>query len=85
MATHSKSDLVQTLRKLLREAHALQGAGARQGELSRSLGYADGYMRAMLEGGTLTQNQLLEVVVQERTRARGPATGNLPSGGTVAA
>jgi hypothetical protein len=85
MSSPSKDTLIQTLRGLLGEAFSMREAGARQGELGRSLGYADGYMRVLLDTGMLSRPELLSVVAQERARHLGPATRTLGSEETLAA
>lgn len=68
-----KTDMFVTLRKLLQDVFGAQYGGAHHERLSRAFGYADGYMRAMLDAGLASKSELLEVVVSERRGAlRGP-------------
>jgi hypothetical protein len=69
----SKVDVMNELRKMLRDVLAASAAGAVQGRFARAHGYVDGYMRAMLDLGVASKQQLLEVVASERERAGGPA------------
>jgi hypothetical protein len=68
-----KTDMLVTLRKLLQDVFGAQYGGAHQERLSRAFGYADGYMRAMLDSGMASKQELLDVVVDERRQVlRGP-------------
>jgi len=68
-----KTDMLVTLRKLLGDVFGAQYGGAHHERLSRAFGYADGYMRAMLDSGIASKQELLEVVVTERRHSlRGP-------------
>ncbi len=65
--------MLSTLRRLLQDVFGAQYGGAHQERLSRAFGYADGYMRAMLDSGMASRQELLEVVVEERrAMLRGP-------------
>jgi hypothetical protein len=57
------------LRKLLQDLFEADGRGARRERLARAHGYADGYMRALIDLGLVTEKQLLDIVLQERARA----------------
>ncbi len=74
MSTPSRDALIDNLRGLLGEAFALHQKGALGARLGRSYGMADGYMRALLDLGMLTQKQLGVVVAEERSKRLGPAT-----------
>jgi hypothetical protein len=77
--TQSKAEMLGSLRVLLRNVFS-GGAEAGHGvQLAREHGYVDGYMRVLLDGGVVTQRELLELVREERAAARGPATGVLSS------
>jgi hypothetical protein len=68
-----KTDMLSTLRRLLGDVFGAQYGGAHQDRLQRAFGYADGYMRAMLDSGLASKQELLDVVVEERRAAlRGP-------------
>lgn len=68
-----KTDMLFTLRKLLQDVFGAQYGGAHHDRLQRAFGYADGYMRAMLDAGMAGKQELLDVVVEERRHAlRGP-------------
>lgn len=70
----SKAAMLDTLRSMLRDVFRLRRDGAAYARLSRAHGYVDGYMRALMEGGIATQQELLELVSAERVRVDGPAT-----------
>ena len=48
--------------------------GAHYNRLARAHGYVDGFMRALLESGHCTKQELLELVALERAAVSGPAT-----------
>ena len=63
-----KPELLGVLRSLLSDVFAAQGHGAPGNKLVRAFGYADGYMRALIEAGIVPRDELLELVAQERRR-----------------
>jgi hypothetical protein len=63
-----KPALVQVLRSLLTDVFTAQYEGATHHKLARAFGYADGYMRAVLEAGIVTKEELLGIVQEERRR-----------------
>ena len=69
-----KVPLVQTLRELLRDVFRQRGAGVPNARFARALGYADGYMQALIDAGLAEERELLAVVSEERTRADGPGS-----------
>ncbi len=69
----TKTEVVSELRSMLRAIFAAKAAGENYGRLARAHGYVDGYMRAVLETGTATKEELLEMVATEREKASGPA------------
>ena len=73
----TKSDVLATLREMLKDVFSAKAAGETYARLSRAHGYVDGYMRALLEVGYVTRQELLEVVAAEREKASGPALRTL--------
>jgi hypothetical protein len=73
----SKAEMLETLRKLLRDALRLRREGAAYARMARANGYVDGYMRVLLESGLAEYKELLEVVGDERRRFDGPAAAEL--------
>lgn len=69
-----KIPLVQNLRELLRDVFRQRGAGVPNARFARALGYADGYMQALIDAGLAEERELLQVVSEERTRADGPGS-----------
>lgn len=69
----TKAEVITELRSMLRAIFAAKAAGENYGRLARAHGYVDGYMRAVLETGTATKEELLEMVATEREKASGPA------------
>jgi hypothetical protein len=70
----SKSEMMAELRKLLHDAFVAQAEGANYSRLTRAQAMADGYMRALLDSGKATKEELLALVQSERVLVRGPAT-----------
>ncbi len=79
----SKSEMLETLRAMLRDVFRLRTDGVAYARLARAHGYVDGYMRVLLETGIADKSELLELVAEERSRVDGPATSVL--GATAAA
>ena len=68
-----KAELVAELRSMLADVFAAKERGESYGRLARAHGYVDGYMRALLDLGVASKDELLEVVNAERERSSGPA------------
>jgi hypothetical protein len=69
----TKTEVLQELRTMLRDIFTAKAAGETHGRLARAHGYVDGYMRAVMETGLATKDELLEIVATERERVSGPA------------
>lgn len=78
----SKAEMLLELRQMLSDVFTARAEGGVYGRMARAHGYADGYMRALLEGGHATKTELLQLVAEEREKAFGPATR--PWGGDAA-
>ncbi|MGB5811590.1 MAG: hypothetical protein WBG86_13720 [Polyangiales bacterium] len=61
-------ELKGTLRGLVRKTIETRFSGANYASLAQARGYADGYMRALLDAELVDQKQLLELVNRERRR-----------------
>lgn len=59
-------ELKATLRGLVRKTIETRFSGANYATLAQARGYADGYMRALLDAGLVDQKQLLALVNEER-------------------
>lgn len=59
-------ELLAQVRDLFRKALEARFAGVPQPTRTRAQGYADGYMRALLDAGVVDQKTLLEVIGGER-------------------
>ena len=59
-------ELKGTLRGLVRKTIETRFSGANYATLAQARGYADGYMRALLDAGLIDQRQLLALVHEER-------------------
>jgi hypothetical protein len=73
----AKADMLNELRTMLHEVFVARSGGVVQQRLARAQGYADGYMRALLETGTCSQQELLDLVSRERARVDGPAVAEV--------
>lgn len=80
-----KSEVLSELRKMLADVFTAKAAGETYGRLARAHGYVDGYMRALLELGFVTKDELLEIVKVERERSSGPAVKSISDVVEVAA
>jgi hypothetical protein len=65
---------VETLRELLREVFRQREEGVPHVRFARALGYADGYMQALIDARIAAERELLALVSEERQRASGPAS-----------
>ena len=81
----SRMEMMADLRKHLRQCLVAQAEGGSFTKLARAHGFVDGYMRAMLEGGQATKQELLEVVATERARVNGPALRIVDTAAEIAA
>jgi len=77
MAKKSKTEMLETLRGLLREALRLRREGAVYARLAHASGAVDGYLRAIADAGMADQRELLALVARERAELDGPATRTL--------
>ena len=71
-------ELKGTVRGLVRKTIETRFSGAKYATLAQARGYADGYMRALLDAGLIDHKQLLTLVNEERRlyvdEAKGKAT-----------
>lgn len=70
----SKAEMMAGLKRMLHDMLAAREGGVSHPRLARTQGYVDGYMRALLESGQATKEELLELVALERSSVSGPAT-----------
>lgn len=68
-----KTEVLSDLRRMLGDVFAAKAQGEAYGKLARAHGYVDGYMRALLELGFATKDELVDLVNSERERSSGPA------------
>jgi hypothetical protein len=69
----TKTEVLSDLGTMLRDVIAAKAAGGTYGRIARAHGYVDGYMRALLDLGVVSKEELLEIVANEREKASGPA------------
>ena len=70
----TKADMLNDLKVMLYDALLAKTRGVTYPRLARAHGYVDGYMKALLDAGLETNQELLALVSQARTTVDGPAT-----------
>ena len=70
----SRAQMLSELRTMLRDVFLARERGTGHPQMARVHGYVDGYMRALLDCGLATKEELLVMVAEERTTVSGPAT-----------
>ncbi|MCZ7682261.1 MAG: hypothetical protein M5U28_27105 [Sandaracinaceae bacterium] len=65
----SKEELLARVCELVRQVTEARFAGAMHSKLARAHGYADGYMRALLDAGLADRDELLALVGKARQEA----------------
>jgi len=68
----AKAEMLDELRVMLNDVLVARTKGASHARVARAHGFLDGYMRALLDAGTVTQGELLELVADGRTKVHGP-------------
>ena len=59
---------------MLRDVFSAKSAGEAYARLARAHGYVDGFMRALVDVGFVTREELREIGAAEREFVSGPAT-----------
>ena len=77
-----KAELLDRVRSLVAEVTRARFAGTQYAKLARAHGYADGYMRALLDAGMSDRVELLKLVAAARKRVM---DGELSRGAKYAA
>lgn len=72
-----KGEMLVELERMLNESLTAQAKGANYSKLAKLQGAVDGYMRALLDGGLATRQELLELVASVRASVNGPATRDM--------
>jgi hypothetical protein len=67
----SKEELLDRICELVRQVTVARFEGALYAKLARAHGYADGYMRALMDAGIVDRDELLTLVGQARREASG--------------
>ena len=62
----------------MKNTFRLRNQGAQATKIAHCQGYADGYMRLLLDAGHVTEEELLGIVSDARRGVDGPATCPLP-------
>ena len=63
-----RDEMIGVLKGLLADVLRARFDGAAYAKLSRAHGYADGYMRALLDAGIVGKDELLVLIGDERRR-----------------
>ena len=58
----------EALRNMLRDLFDADSRGGKRDKLARAHGYADGYMKALIDLGISDRRELLRIVLEERRR-----------------
>lgn len=64
----TKTELLSQVRALIADVTRARFDGGAHAKMMRAHGYADGYMRALLNTGLVDQAELLQLVSRERRR-----------------
>lgn len=64
----AKNELMTVLRGLLDDVLKARFSGVAYAKLARAHGYADGYMRALLDAGLVDKQGLFDLVSDQRRR-----------------
>jgi hypothetical protein len=62
----SKMELLSRVAELVRQVTNARFEGAQYAKLARAHGYADGYMRALMDAGLVDKNELLRAIGDAR-------------------
>ncbi len=81
----SKSQLLSQIRTLVADVTRARFEGGLYAKLARAHGYADGYMRALLDAGLVDRAELLHAIGDERGRVVAEGSGASTSAATSAA
>jgi hypothetical protein len=68
----TKADMLAELRTMLRDVFTARSDGTADARLARAHGYVDGYMRALIETGVISRDELQSFVARERELALAP-------------
>jgi hypothetical protein len=70
----SKAEMLKELETMLHDIFVARTTGMNYSRLARAHGYVDGYMRALLDSGMASKQELLQLVAAKRGEVDGPAT-----------
>ena len=71
---HPKAQMLRELEEMLRHMLETRYRGGDHARLAHAQGCVDGYMRALLEGGIATRDEIMALVREQRAALDGPAT-----------
>ena len=80
-----KNEMLAKLRSMLTDVFRLRNQGATYANLARAQGYADGYMRSIMDSGIANEHEILALVANQRRIVDGPATKEMTSETILAA
>lgn len=73
----SKEELLERVCELVRQVTEARFEGSMYAKLARAHGYADGYMRAMMDAGLVDRDTLLAAVSRARREVAEEDTGRV--------
>ena len=74
---HRKDQMLRDLNVLLRDMLEMRYQGGDHTRLAYAQGTVDGYMRALLESGVVSRDELMGLVREQRAALDGPPTRRL--------
>ena len=70
----AKNEMLRELEGMLREVFEARARGVEHMRIVRTQGYIDGFMKALLDSGQASRQELLDLVAQQRGLVYGPST-----------
>jgi hypothetical protein len=74
---HSKNQRLQDLKLMIKDMLSMRYRGGEHARLAHAQGLVDGYMRALMDNGLATRDELLALVREQRVVLDGPAVRTL--------
>ncbi len=70
----SKNEMLGELSGMLHDVFEARAQGVQHLKIARTQGYIDGYMKALLDGGLASRQEVLDLVARQRGLVYGPPT-----------
>ena len=68
--------LLRAVQKLLTDCFRMRDQGVTYARLAHAQGYADGFVRALIDSGVVSHEEVLALVAETRRSIDGPALGS---------